>query len=105
MWWSFGNFCSQTHTSDSVLPVALLLSLSGPRLPGVQLYYKAQDQEQQRAAYFRKRVTPLLLDMLTHTRCRAFSHIYVSNTSHHEYDDGFELTSVAQLNTGVSFSD
>lgn len=59
-------FFTHNHTSsDAASPVSLLRALTGPRIPRVQLYYKAQDQEQERAAYFRKRVAPLLLH--THT--------------------------------------
>lgn len=60
-------FFTQNHAStDTASPVSLLRALTGPRIPRVQLYYKAQDQEQERAAYFRKRVAPLLLHTHTH---------------------------------------
>lgn len=76
--------CTNTH-SDSVLPLSLLLALSGPQIPRVQLYYKAQDQEQRRVAYFRKRVAPLLLDMHTHRVCRASRPFYVFVTHDNMY--------------------
>lgn len=59
-----------------------VLLLSGPQIPRVQLYYKAEDQEQWRAAYFRKKVATLLLDisslMLAYSLARAHSHFGVS---------------------------
>lgn len=71
-WWNgFFSLHTSTHAcSNTASPVSLLRALTGPRIPWVQLYYKAQDQEQERAAYFRKRVAPLLLHAYTlmHTR-------------------------------------
>lgn len=75
------SLCAQTH-SETVCYHSSLLALSGPRIPRVQLYYKAQDQEQHRVAYFRKSVA-LLLDM--HMQCRAFTHFFVFLTHHNMY--------------------
>lgn len=76
---------------DSALPLSLLLALSGPWIPRVQLYYKAEDQEQPRVAYFRS-VAPLLLDTHTQFRgaealvCRSITRWHVLYTSQHEKD-------------------
>lgn len=52
--------CTNTHPG-LVSPLSHLRARTGPQIPRVRLHYEAQDQEQERAAYFRKRVAPLLL--------------------------------------------
>lgn len=67
--WGFGAWtqtCEHTRL-DAVSPRSLPSALTGPWIPGVQLYYEAQDQEQERASYFKNRAVPFLLDSHTHS--------------------------------------